>query len=94
MVYFNKLIFERQVASMLSLGMVLVVAGLGIVFAYLYLMVILMRLIGRFVPRFAYLMPDAVPARPQQRPAAPVAAGDDRAAIAIAIAAATARRRS
>ncbi len=78
---------------MLQQGLVLMVAGMAFVYAYLYLMVIVMRLIGHFLPRFAYLMPDAVPARPPQRTAAPVAAGDDRTAVAVAVAAATQRMR-
>ncbi|MDD5708835.1 MAG: OadG family transporter subunit [Kiritimatiellae bacterium] len=71
--------------------MILLVAGMGTVYAFLYLLVLIMRAIAVVVPRFNYLMPDTgvVPARPAPAAARPA---DDGAALAVAVAAAAARK--
>ena len=80
--------YIMESTQVLNQGLVLLVAGTAIVFIFLYLLVMMMRLTARVVPRFNHLLPDPSPKRPAARPAP---AGD---AIAIAIAAAVAARRS
>ncbi len=75
---------------MLLQGLVLMVVGMGVVYAFLYLMVLIMRLISLVVPRFNHLLPDA-PAPSPPRPD-PRAAADGDVPVAIAVAAAAARR--
>ena len=76
---------------MFSEGLVLLAMGMGIVFAFLYLMVLLMRGIAIFIPQFNHLMPDDVPKTKTVR--APRAAADESVVIAVAIAVARARQR-
>jgi oxaloacetate decarboxylase gamma subunit len=72
-------------------GLVLMAAGMVIVFVFLYVLVLVMRLTAQIVPRFNHLLPDAAPKAPP-RPAAAIAAPPD-VAVAVAIAAAVARTR-
>lgn len=76
-------------ALILEQGLVLMVAGMAIVFVFLYVLVLVVRLTAIVVPRFNHLLPDAAP-KAFARPAA--AAPADEAPIAAAIAAATRRR--
>lgn len=75
--------------GVLRQGLVLMGAGMGIVFVFLYLLVVVMRGIAIVVPRFNHLLPDIVPKTPR---ADPIRSGDD-AAVAVAIAAAVAHSR-
>ena len=68
-------------------GLVLLVAGMGIVFAFLAILVCFMTLMAKIIPRFNYVLPDEEPKK-KARPA--IAAADD-AAIALAIAVARSR---
>ncbi|NLF23072.1 MAG: OadG family protein [Lentisphaerae bacterium] len=78
-------------ALIIKQGLVLMAAGMAIVFVFLYVMVLVMRLTAMVVPRFNHLLPDVAPKAPP-RPAAAAPAPPD-AAIAVAIAAAVARTR-
>lgn len=69
-------------------GLVLMVIGMGIVYLFLILLVYVLSLTAKIIPKFNYVLPDEEPKK-KPRAASP-AAGDD-AAIAIAIAAATTR---
>lgn len=70
-------------------GLVLMGAGMGIVYVFLYLLVLVMRGIALVVPRFNHLLPDDAP----KTIAKPVMKTDDGTAVAVAIAAAVARSR-
>lgn len=70
-------------------GVVLLVAGMGIVYAFLLLMVCVMSLSAKIIPRFNHILPDEAPKK-KAAPAAPGGAGDD-AAVALAIAVARSR---
>ena len=70
-------------------GLVLMVAGMSIVFVFLYVLVLVMQLTGRIVPRFNHLLPDIAP----KSAPPPAAVVRDDAVIAVAIAAAVARSR-
>ncbi len=70
----------------LAQGLVLMVAGMGIVFAFLTLLIFVTRYACAFVARFNSIFPDAAPKKAPQ--AAPK--GDD-ADVALAIAVALAR---
>ncbi len=75
-------------------GLVLMVTGMTIVFLFLYLLVLAMRLIARFVPRFNHLLPDDAPRASSRPPSGTAAAGrDESVALAVAIAAAYHRGR-
>lgn len=67
-------------------GLVLMVVGMSVVFAFLGLLVGAMNLCAAFFIRFAHLFPEA-PAKTAQ----PVPKADDSTAIAVAIAAIKAR---
>lgn len=73
--------------NLLSEGVVLMVVGMLIVYSFLIVLIGAVSF-SRFFERFAYLLPDAVPARPAQ---APTADRDEEVRIAVAIA--TANRR-
>lgn len=72
--------------ELIKSGLVLLVAGMGIVFVFLGLLVVVTNVTMRFFARFSALIPDASP-KPKARPAA---ASDD-ADVALAIAVARAR---
>ena len=69
-------------------GLVLLVAGMGIVYVFLALLVWVMNRSATIVPRFNHILPDEEPKK-RARPAARV--DDDAVLVAIAIAAARAR---
>jgi sodium pump decarboxylase gamma subunit len=79
-----------QQPMILPQAFVLLVAGMLIVFVFLYVMVLVMRGVALVVPRFNHLLPDDAP-KAVARPVA-VRASDD-TAIAIAIAVSTDRAR-
>ena len=67
-------------------GLVLLVAGMGIVFAFLALLVFVMNGAAKIVPRFNSILPDEAPKKPAKK-----AVASDDAAIALAIAVARSR---
>ena len=67
--------------AILSQGLVLMMAGMGIVFLFLTVLIFVTRLASAFVARFDHLLPDAAPKKPAARPAE-----DDDANVALAIA--------
>lgn len=68
---------------MLAQGLVLLVAGMGFVFAFLLLLVLTMLICAKIIPRFNYVLPDAAP---KAAPQVPVASDDSAVALAIAVA--------
>jgi oxaloacetate decarboxylase gamma subunit len=74
--------------AILLQGLVLLVAGMGIVYLFLTLLVWVMNRSAAIVPRFNHILPDDEPKK-RARPAA--RADDDAVLIAVAIAAARAR---
>ncbi|NLF86229.1 MAG: oxaloacetate decarboxylase subunit gamma [Lentisphaerae bacterium] len=77
-------------ALILEQGLVLLAAGMAIVFAFLYVLVLVVRLTARIVPRFNHILPDATPKVPT-RPAAAAAIVTDHSVVAAVIAAAARR---
>ena len=75
-------------SQILTQGLVLLAAGVVIVFGFLYTLILMMRLTASIVPRFNHLLPDAAPKKPAARPAAV----SDETAVAIAVAVAAARQ--
>ena len=73
--------------AVLSQGLVLLVAGMGIVFAFLAVLVCVMSLSSKVIPRFNHILPDH---EPRKKPVKKAAVSDD-TEIAIAIAAAVAQ---
>ncbi|MFO7937220.1 MAG: OadG family protein [Kiritimatiellia bacterium] len=74
--------------AILSQGLVLLLAGMGIVFAFLSVLVCVMSASAKIIPKFNYILPDATP---KKRPAKSSSANSDNTEIAIAIAAAAAQ---
>ena len=74
-------------AELIKQGVVLLVAGMGIVFAFLAILVLVTTGAAKVIPRFSYILPDEAP----KKKAAPARAASDDAAIALAIAVARAR---
>ncbi|MBP5543116.1 MAG: OadG family protein [Kiritimatiellae bacterium] len=72
--------------ELIKQGVVLLIAGMGIVFCFLAILVLVTTAASKVVPRFAYLLPDEAP---KKKPA-PAASADD-AAVALAIAVARSR---
>ena len=66
-------------------ALILMVVGMGVVFAFLTLLVVIMNLMAKVLPRLAFLMPDPEPPKPKARPAAPAADGEVALAIAAAL---------
>lgn len=75
-------------------GLVLLVAGIGIVFAFLILLVALLSVCARIIPRFNHILPDAEPkaAKPRSPVSGRSETDDEAIAVAIAIAAMRERR--
>lgn len=76
---------------MLLQGLVLMVVGVFMVFAFLLLLVIILTACEKIIPRFNYLLPDEQPVSKGRRaapsgPAAPEQRADEQIAIAIAVA--------
>lgn len=74
--------------ELIKQGLVLLVSGMGIVYLFLAILVLVTIGAAKVVPRFAYLLPDEAP---KKKPAPAAKASDDDAAIALAIAVARAR---
>lgn len=75
--------------NLLPQGLVLLVAGMVIVYIFLYLLVRIVRLTADIVPRFNHILPDEAPRAPI-RPAAAAPAAKDHAVIAAVVAVAAA----
>ena len=73
--------------ELLKQGLVLLIAGMGIVFLFLTLLVFVTNGAAKIIPKFNHILPDEAP---KKKPA-PAAAASDDAAIALAIAVARAR---
>ncbi len=73
--------------AILSQGLVLLVAGMGIVFAFLGVLVFVMSLSAKIIPQFNHILPDHEP----KKKSAKKPAGSDDAEIAVAIAVAAAQ---
>ncbi len=73
--------------ELIKQGLVLLVAGMGIVYLFLTILVFVTNGAAKIIPKFNHILPDE---EPKKRPAPKAAAADD-AAIALAIAVARAR---
>ena len=72
-------------------SLVLLLAGMVTVFIFLYILVVVMRVLAMIVPRFNHLLPEAaLQAAPK---ASAPGADDDDTLVAVAIAAAFSRKR-
>jgi oxaloacetate decarboxylase gamma subunit len=72
--------------NIIGQGLVLMVAGMGIVYVFLCILIVVTKYASAFVARFAHILPEDAPKKP-----APKAAASDDSAIALAIAVARAR---
>ena len=76
---------------MMGQGVVLMVAGMGIVYAFLYLLVVVSDLTSRFVSRFNYVVANCEPQKQAKRQAAqpatqnPLPAKDDGTPVAAPV---------
>ena len=68
---------------MIGQGVVLMIAGMGIVYAFLTVLIIVTKLSMKGIARFDSILPQDAP---KKKPAAAKAAGDDDANVALAIA--------
>jgi len=68
-------------------GLVLMIAGMGIVYAFLTVLVCVMMLSAKIIPRFNHILPDDKP-RKKTAKAVPSVHDDTSIAIAVAVAAA------
>ena len=76
---------------MILQGLILMVVGLGMVFSFLLLIVLVMTACEKIIPRFNYLLPDEQPKTKTPRAisfgaASAMRNADEKIAIAIAIA--------
>jgi sodium pump decarboxylase gamma subunit len=71
-------------------GFTLLVAGMTIVYLFLWLLVIVMNRATLLVTKFNYILPDE---EPKKKPRPPVAPKTDDTAVAVAIAGAIAKSR-
>ena len=72
--------------EILGQGLVLMAAGMGIVFCFLCVLVVVARATSSFVARFDHILPDGAPKKAPARQS-----GDDSGNIALAIAVALSR---
>ena len=75
--------------ELLKQGVVLLVSGMGIVFIFLVILVLVTTGASKIVPKFNHILPDEAPKK-KPAPAAAKATDDD-LAVALAIAVARAR---
>ncbi len=75
-------------SELLKQGVVLLVSGMGIVFIFLAILVLVTTDAAKVIPRFNHILPDEAP---KKKPAPAAKATDDDLAIALAIAIARAR---
>jgi sodium pump decarboxylase gamma subunit len=71
--------------AILTQGLVLLIAGMVIVSAFLVMLVCVMSASSKVIPKFNHILPDD---QPKKRPATPSSTDDSAIAIAIAAAAA------
>ena len=74
--------------SVVAQGFILMLTGMGAVYLFLCILILVMKGAAKVVPKLAFMLPDPEPAKPKA--AAPKT--DDGASIALAIAAALRRR--
>ena len=77
---------------MLVQGLVLMIVGVGIVWMFLEILVLVLKLSAMIVPRFNHLLPENEPKT--QVPAASTSIHADAATVAIIVAAATSKAQS
>ena len=75
-------------SELLKQGLVLLVSGMGIVYIFLAILVLVTTGASKIVPKFNHILPDEAP---KKKPAPAAKPTDDDAAIALAIAVARAR---
>ena len=75
-------------SAVVTQGFILMLTGMGAVYLFLCILILVMKGAAKVVPKLAFMLPDPEPAKPKA--AAPKA--DDGASIALAIAAALRRR--
>ena len=75
-------------SELLKQGVVLLVSGMGIVYIFLAILVLVTTGAAKVIPRFNHILPDEAP---KKKPAPVAKAADDDLAIALAIAVARAR---
>ena len=69
--------------EMIIQSLILMAAGMGSVFFFLLILIVVMSLMAKVTPKLSFMLPDPVPATPKK----PAAAADDEAvAVAIAVA--------
>ncbi len=71
--------------QVLGQGLVLMVAGMGIVFAFLIVMIFVCKYSSAFVSRYANIIPDDAPKAAPKKAAATSADADIALAIAVAL---------
>ena len=74
--------------ELLKQGVVLLVSGMGIVFIFLAILVLVTTGAAKVIPKFNHILPDEAP---KKKPAPAAKPTDDDLAIALAIAVARAR---
>lgn len=73
----------ENTAVLIPQGLLLMLAGMASVYAFLIIMLFVMKALALFVPKLSYMLPDPEPIAPKK----PAAAADDEAvAVAIAVA--------
>ena len=75
--------------SVVLQGIILMLTGMGAVYLFLCILILVMKGAAKVVPKLAFMLPDPEPPKPK---AAPAPKTDDGASIALAIAAALKRR--
>ncbi len=80
---------------MLLQGLILMVAGVSIVFLFLFLLVTVLTVSAKIIPRFNHILPDGQPRVREHQPEKPAAnatthvvSPDEEIAVAVAVAAA------
>lgn len=74
--------------NILIQGLILMLVGMSTVFVFLLLLISVMNVSSKFVPKLAFMLPDPEPPAPKRNSAK----ANDGAATAVAIAAAMRRR--
>lgn len=81
-------------SDLLRNGLLLMVIGMGTVFAFLTLMVICIQFSAKLAAKFAHLLPEEEKKKPKaKKPAAPKAAAEDDGALVAVLTAAVAKHR-
>ncbi len=72
--------------AILSQGLVMLIAGMGIVFSFLVVLVFVMALSAKIIPRFNHILPDPEPRKKATRQASSSSDAEIAVAIAVAVA--------